>query len=81
MKKLLVLLFLLSSTAFGMVDSKKFHWQYTFEGKTFYFVSEDNDWLNALEAGAKECMKFFKADADKDEERFEILTGECVNPK
>lgn len=79
MKSILILIALMSSTALGMVDHSKYHWQYRFEGKTFYFVSEDKDWYKAMEAAAPKCMEFFKADPD-DEYRYEILTGVCVNP-
>lgn len=80
MKYLLVLIALMSSTAFGMVDTKHFNWQYTYEGKTFYFTSETKDWYKEMPIAAVECMKFFKADPKKDPVRYEILAGECVNP-
>ena len=80
MKKIFIILALVSSSAFGMVDSKHFHWQYKFEGKTFYFVSEDKDWFKSMEKGADKCMEFFEADVD-DEQRYVDLTGVCVNPE
>lgn len=81
MKNILVILALISSTAYGMVDSKHYYWKYKYEGKTFNYVSEDRDWFKSMEAGAQKCMKFFKADPDGDETRYEILTGVCVNPE
>lgn len=80
MKKFLILMALVSSSAFAMVDSKRFYWKYTYEGKTFHFVSEDKDWFKSMEKGADKCMEFFKADVD-DEERYVELTGVCVNPE
>ena len=80
----ILFLILLSSSAFAQsaVDQKHVHFQYTVDGKTFYFTSSDGNYYKALEEGGGRCYHFFTKDvvASSEERKLEIIDV-CANPR